>query len=109
MNDDFNSKIDQILRTFEDYIECEEWHIHDDSSEHEGDTPFDTHREYDNEKAKQAIISLIKSDVIGEVRDYKKHEICPVCHDYQYSCGCHDAEERLLISQLAILDGGKKK
>lgn len=43
--------IKEVLYMYSDYIECDEYHIHDGSGEHEGDTPYEKHKEFNDDKA----------------------------------------------------------
>jgi len=54
-------------------------------------------------KASEALYQLILTEVIGEDRRYKKYEECPVCRNYQYSCGCDQAEYRVKGKQRQTL------
>ena len=53
--------------------------------------------------AKQAFLQWVNDEVISQERPYNKLEKCPVCGDYQYHCGCDQAENKLMESQRDIL------
>jgi len=67
-NPSIDRQIDEILDLFQDYIQCEEWHIHsgkeggllsesDNTTNH---SKWELHKDYDYSQAKEAIKQLIQ-------------------------------------------------
>ena len=63
--------LDELTTRFMDYMECEEYHIHDGTGEHEGETPLPY--DFDEDKLKAAITAkiaeLLDSRITGETSD----------------------------------------
>ena len=58
-----------------------------------------------NYGAQKAIDQLVL-DVIGEDRLYDKYGACPTCNrEYQYTCGCDEAEFKVKEAQRKIVSG----
>lgn len=49
----------QVLARLGDWYECDEYHIHDDTGEHEGETPYAEHKDFDEEKALTALQEIM--------------------------------------------------
>lgn len=56
--------VEDLVAKYTDYIECDEWHIHDGTGEHEGETPYLDHKDFDDELFKSQLLSLVM-EVVG--------------------------------------------
>ncbi len=81
MNKELKEKIQKIITTFADYEECEEWHVHDDTGEHEGDTRYSEHKDFDEDQAVDALYQLVVESQISslkQARNWLKNDEYPV-------------------------------
>lgn len=59
-----NTAIDELIAKYDDWHECDEYHIHDGTGEHEGHTPLP--HNFDDDKLKTALTQLLLEARISE-------------------------------------------
>lgn len=53
-----SKSLDDLIAKYDDWHECDEYHIHDGTGEHEGSTPLP--HDFDTDKFKQAIVEAVE-------------------------------------------------
>lgn len=69
MNNESKAELEKILKKFEDYMECDEWHIHVSGDGYEANSdPLDGHVDFDRDKAFASIEKIVLRERMDELK-----------------------------------------